>query len=69
MLWQLMDTGRLSRWWDYVLLEACMVVLSAGPILIYQLWPWRKRGDKATAGTHARSRRRPAREGVDGDHD
>lgn len=35
MIFDLMDTGSLPHWWDYVIFVLCVLILVAGPAAIW----------------------------------
>lgn len=43
MLWELMANGHLRTYAGYVPFVACFLILVAGPVSIWLLWPWRAR--------------------------
>jgi hypothetical protein len=41
MLWDLMATGVLPHWWDYLSFVACVMMLVVGPVAIWLIWTTR----------------------------
>jgi hypothetical protein len=43
VLWELMANGHLRTYAGYVPFVTCFVILVAGPVSIWLLWPWRRK--------------------------
>jgi hypothetical protein len=43
MIWELLDTGHLRHWWEYVLMVLCVLIAAGGPAAIWIIWTTRPR--------------------------
>lgn len=43
MIWELLHTGTLARWWEWPAFIACVVVLACAPTAIWVIWRTRPR--------------------------
>lgn len=44
MLWELIHTGHLLHWWEYIEFACCALVLITGPAAILVIWVTRPPG-------------------------
>lgn len=44
MLWELLHTGHLLHWWEYIVFSCCALALIAGPVAVWVIWVTRPPG-------------------------